>query len=244
MSTRPILVVFPHPDDETLALGSLLARYAAEGVPITYLCATRGGAGRNMGLPLQATRETLPLVREQELRSACQALGIKDLRLLGFQDRLLEFEDLEDLVRPITQALETLQPSRVYTYYPEHGYHPDHDTLSRAVVVAMQRLPEEQRPQLFGTVFSEAALAALGEPDLTVPTAEYLPAHLAAVRAHRTQTAAMIAQTEARMAQDPDFRAQVEENRRTLNVKLWLYPFGTQGVRPSALPKDEQRSVS
>ena len=244
MSTRPILVVFPHPDDETFALGALLARHAAEGVPITYLCATRGGAGRNMGLPLQATRETLPQIREQELRAACQALGIQDLRLLGFQDRLLEFEDLEDLVRPIMQVLEALQPSRVYTYYPEHGYHPDHDTLSRAVVVALQRLPEEQRPRLFGTVFSEAALAALGEPDLIVPTAEYLQAHLEAFRAHRSQTAAMIAQTEARMAQDPAFRAQVEENRRTMSVKLWLYPFGTQGVRPSPLSTDEKRSVS
>ena len=31
-----LIVIFPHPDDETLGLGSTLARYSAEGVE-TYL---------------------------------------------------------------------------------------------------------------------------------------------------------------------------------------------------------------
>ncbi len=231
MSEQPILMVFPHPDDETFALGGLLALHAAQGTPVTYLCATRGEAGRNMGQPLRANRETLPAIREAELRDACAVLGIHDLRLLGFRDRMLEFEDPEDLVRPVQEALLELRPSRVYTYYPEHGYHPDHDAMSRAVVQAVERLPPEERPELLGTVFSEAALAALGEPDLVVPTAAYGEVVRAAFRAHQTQTAAEIARVEARMAADEAFRAQVEENRRNMAVKLWIYPVETGGVR-------------
>lgn len=238
----PVLVVFPHPDDETFAVGGLLAMHAAEGIPVTYLCATRGEAGRNMGSPLCATRETLPEIRERELREACAILGVQELRLLGFRDRMLEFEDLDDLARPVLDALLELRPSRVYTYYPEHGYHPDHDAMSRAVVRAIGQLPAAERPLLLGTVFSEAALEALGEPDLVIPTAAYGDAVRAAARAHRTQTAAAIAQTEARMETDEAFRAQVEENRRTMAVKLWIYPLDTGGVR-GPVPSDvESRS--
>jgi bacillithiol biosynthesis deacetylase BshB2 len=239
MPEQPILMVFPHPDDETFAVGGLLAMHAAEGTPVTYLCATRGEAGRNMGQPNRANRETLPDIREAELREACAVLGIEDLRLLGFRDRLLEFEDPEDLARPVLEAVRELRPSRVYTYYPEHGYHPDHDAMSRAVVRAVAQLPAEEQPVVLGTVFSEAALAALGEPDLVVPTAAYGEVVRAALRAHQTQTAAEIAKVEARMAVDEAFRAQVEENRRTMAVKLWIYPIETGGVRAGPEKKAE-----
>jgi len=40
-----LLAVFPHPDDETLGLGSTLARYSAQGIEIYLACATRGERG-------------------------------------------------------------------------------------------------------------------------------------------------------------------------------------------------------
>jgi len=194
-----------------------------------------------MGHPIVGTRETLPEIREAELQEACAILGIQDVRLLGFRDRMLEFEALEDLARPVTEALLELRPSRVYTYYPEYGYHPDHDAMSRAVVLAIRGLPAEQRPVLLGTVFSEATLAALGEPDEVIPTAAYGETLRAALRAHHTQTAAMIAETERRMEEDEAFRAQVEEARSKMAAKLWVYPIDTNGVRRP--PQESQVST-
>jgi len=231
MTPSPILVVFPHPDDETLAIGDVLALHAREGAPITYLCATRGEAGRNMGRPVSANRETLPAIREQELREACRILGIHDVRLLGFRDRTLEFENPHELARPVLEALRELRPERVYTYYPEFGYHPDHDAMSYAVVLAVRELPPEERPVIMGAAFSDAALQALGEPDVVIPTSSVWDAYFAAVRAHRTQTAAWIARMEARMADDAEYHAKVLEERRTKSVKLWVYPLETNGVR-------------
>ncbi len=43
--TLKLLAVLPHPDDETLGMGSTLARYAAEGVETYLVCATRGERG-------------------------------------------------------------------------------------------------------------------------------------------------------------------------------------------------------
>ena len=40
-----ILVIFAHPDDESHGPGGTLAKYAAEGAKVHYLCATHGEAG-------------------------------------------------------------------------------------------------------------------------------------------------------------------------------------------------------
>jgi LmbE family N-acetylglucosaminyl deacetylase len=40
-----LLVVFAHPDDESMGMGGTLAKYAAEGVEMYYVCASRGERG-------------------------------------------------------------------------------------------------------------------------------------------------------------------------------------------------------
>ena len=40
-----LLAVLPHPDDETLGMGATVARYAAEGIAVYLVCATRGERG-------------------------------------------------------------------------------------------------------------------------------------------------------------------------------------------------------
>jgi LmbE family N-acetylglucosaminyl deacetylase len=72
--TLRLLAIFPHPDDETLGMGSTIARYAAEGVGTYLVCATRGergwfeSEGPNPGL------EGVARIREAELRCAAQAM--------------------------------------------------------------------------------------------------------------------------------------------------------------------------
>ena len=44
-----VLVIFPHPDDETFSSAGTLARYIDNGVPVTYACLTLGQMGRNLG---------------------------------------------------------------------------------------------------------------------------------------------------------------------------------------------------
>ncbi len=42
---RTLMFVGAHPDDETFGVGGTLAQYAAGGVKVYYVCATRGEAG-------------------------------------------------------------------------------------------------------------------------------------------------------------------------------------------------------
>ena len=92
-----VLVIFPHPDDESFSSAGTLARYIDHGVPVTYACLTLGQMGRNLGNPPFATRETLPDIREKELENAMEAIGITDLRKMGLRDKTVEFEPHDEM---------------------------------------------------------------------------------------------------------------------------------------------------
>ncbi|QSO48947.1 bacillithiol biosynthesis deacetylase BshB2 [Alicyclobacillus mengziensis] len=208
---RHVLVLFPHPDDETLAVGGTIAFHAKAGSPVTYACFTLGQMGRNMGKPFFANRESLPTIREQELREACNALGITDLRMLGFRDKTLEFEDPELLIRIITDLIKELNPSLVITYYPGYCVHPDHEAVARATVEAIRRLQPADRPKLYCQAFSRDHFEALGERDIIVDTRGVWEERYLAIKAHKSQTALRVAEIEAGLKGDPEERDRVIE---------------------------------
>lgn len=43
---RHVLVIFPHPDDETFSSAGTLASYIQKGIPVTYACLTLGQNGQ------------------------------------------------------------------------------------------------------------------------------------------------------------------------------------------------------
>ncbi|MGE5702833.1 MAG: bacillithiol biosynthesis deacetylase BshB2, partial [Clostridia bacterium] len=163
-----VLLVFPHPDDETYGPGGSIILHAKAGTPITYLCGTLGEMGRQMGSPITANRETLPKIRKRELQEACKHLGITDLRLMGYHDKTVEFEDRQAMAERIYQVAMEIQPTIVYTYYPGHSVHPDHEAMAEATIEALKRIPAEQRPVLYCIAFSSNHRQVLGEPDVVV----------------------------------------------------------------------------
>ncbi|MBA7573510.1 1D-myo-inositol 2-acetamido-2-deoxy-alpha-D-glucopyranoside deacetylase [subsurface metagenome] len=72
---RTLCFIGAHPDDETFGLGNTLAHYAAAGVSVYYICATRGEAGMNK---LNQLREftSLAELRLDELNCAAKILGL------------------------------------------------------------------------------------------------------------------------------------------------------------------------
>ena len=88
------MAVLAHPDDESLGVGGTLAKYAAEGVEVFLLTATRGDAGRYHGHPSgrsAASRSAaLASIREAELRAAAAVLGVREVSVLDYHDRYLD----------------------------------------------------------------------------------------------------------------------------------------------------------
>lgn len=200
---RHILVVFPHPDDEAFGVSGTLAQYANASVPITYACLTLGEMGRNLGNPPFATRESLPEIRREELKKAAEAIGIQDLRMMGLRDKTVEFEDDEKMVQMMTSLINEVNPSLIITFYPNYAVHPDHEATARAVVRAVRRIDEEQRPRLYGVAFANNTLDELGEPDIVNDIRDVKEQKMNAMKAHNSQTGWML-QEEAKRQEEGD----------------------------------------
>lgn len=182
-----ILVVYPHPDDEAFSVAGTLAKYIDGGAFVTYACLTLGEMGRNMGIPPFANRVTLPAIRKKELEESAQAIGIQDLRMLGFHDKMIEFEDPYLLDTRIMTLLEELNPTLVITFYPGYSVHPDHDATGAAVIRTISRIPAEKRPNVYCVAFSKNHEQAIGKADVIVDVTEFLEQKMGSIQAHRSQ---------------------------------------------------------
>lgn len=188
MMEERILVVFPHPDDESFGTAGTIIQYRQQNVPVTYACGTLGEMGRNMGKPVFANRETLPDIRKQELHEACHIMGLEDLRLLGLRDKTVEFEDPDELAERMKRLIKDVQPTLVITHYPGYAVHPDHDALGAAVVAGASRISKEERPVVRCHAFSENTEADLGEPDVIWDVTDVYDQKINALKAHDSQT--------------------------------------------------------
>ena len=84
---RSILAISAHPDDESLFAGGTLAMYAKRGHDV-YILETTRGEGGEVGEPPLTTKENLGAYREQEVRKAARALGVRDIFFLPFLFRM------------------------------------------------------------------------------------------------------------------------------------------------------------
>lgn len=85
MGNRTLLCVHPHPDDESIACGGVLARYGCEGVTTHVVTCTGGEAGENLaGIDLDGHDVTWH--RRREMAAAVRALELDGHTWLGYRD--------------------------------------------------------------------------------------------------------------------------------------------------------------
>ncbi|MDX1646975.1 MAG: PIG-L family deacetylase [Longimicrobiales bacterium] len=138
--SRPLtlLAVFAHPDDESLGVGGTLARYAAEGVDVELVCATRGEKGRYFDNTDRPSDEEVGRTREEELRCAADVLGIRRVSFLDYVDGELGSADPTEAVHRIVEHIHRVRPQVVVTFDPFGVYgHPDHVAISQLTVSAV-----------------------------------------------------------------------------------------------------------
>src|SRR5215472_13793709 len=84
------MAVLAHPDDESLGCGGTLAKYAAAGIEVHLITATRGERGRFGAPGAKATPAEVGAAREAELRAAAAELGLNEVILLNYPDGALD----------------------------------------------------------------------------------------------------------------------------------------------------------
>ncbi|MCV7121427.1 PIG-L family deacetylase [Mycobacterium nebraskense] len=104
---RRLIVVAPHPDDETLGLGAMIAQLIASGVDVRLVSVSDGGAAQP-GATLSG-RIRLATTRRYELHRATGVLGLAPPTRLGLPDgELANHEDR--LTGALVEILRTAGP--------------------------------------------------------------------------------------------------------------------------------------
>lgn len=137
-SALKLLAVFPHPDDESLGLGSTLTRYSAEGVETYLVCATRGERGWFESEGSDPGFEAVARIREEELRCAADHLGLREVCFLDYIDGDVDQAEPAGIIAKIVTQIRRIQPQVVVTFSPDGAYgHPDHIALSQFTNAAL-----------------------------------------------------------------------------------------------------------
>jgi LmbE family N-acetylglucosaminyl deacetylase len=128
---RNILVITPHPDDESIGCGGALCRHTARGDRVTSVFLTSGELGLEH-LP----REEAWRVREGEAEAAAEVLGLADLAFLRLPDWFVgeSVDKAAALLRPI---LAREAPQTIYLPH-RREWHPDHRAALAVVRAALR----------------------------------------------------------------------------------------------------------
>lgn len=147
-SSKRLILVHAHPDDETINNGVTMAKYATNGVDVTLVTCTRGEEGEVLVASLANLSsdkdDKLGEHREIELKNAMDELGIQDFRFLGapnikWRDSgmmgmpqnegkdVFWQSDLEEAANELVKIILEIKPQVLITYDEFGGYgHPDH----------------------------------------------------------------------------------------------------------------------
>jgi LmbE family N-acetylglucosaminyl deacetylase len=195
LEDRPFIIVAPHPDDESLACGGLIAHACARGLRAKVVIVTDGAGSHPNSKAYPPDR--LSALREDEAKQAGAEPGLRqeDMLFLRLPDRFVphEGEEAERAIEAIVDCARKIGAGSLFVGW-RHVPHCDHEASYR-IARAVQRRAGEIR--LFEYVI-------WGH---TLPPTEVDPMHSGfriridrdarekkrrAIAAHRSQTSALI----------------------------------------------------
>lgn len=128
MTGKPddVLVVAPHPDDETLGCAGVIQRHQEDGDRLHWLI------GTEMSPEAGYTPEQIA-ARDEEIKSVTRMLRFVTVKRLGYPAAALGEVALRNLIQRMANALDEIRPSILYLPYP-HDAHSDHRMIFEAAV--------------------------------------------------------------------------------------------------------------
>ncbi len=184
---KKVLCVQPHPDDNEIGMGGIIAKLAANGCEIHYLTVTDGRLG-DMGTDFSP--DQLAEVRQSEGEAAGRKLGASKFFWLHHKDGSLN--DVPALASEIADVIRQEQYDTIFCPDPWLNYeaHYDHVVTGRACAQAaiscsLKSYPEETTTapcQLNGVGFYFTAA-----PNVVEDITEFFDLKFEAIALHQTQ---------------------------------------------------------
>lgn len=175
----PMLIIAPHPDDETLGAGGLIAAQRARGIDVVVAAVTDGEHA-------YAQSEGLAEERRVEQTQALARLGVAADKIVRFG---LPDSDVPDHEQTLVERLTSLVNKETHVVAPWQGdYHSDHTACGRAAEQVVRETGATLTSYFFWTYH-------FGNPDLLKSlqlrcfplNPELLQAKTEALRCHKSQ---------------------------------------------------------
>jgi LmbE family N-acetylglucosaminyl deacetylase len=191
-----LIVVAPHPDDESLACGGLIAEARAQGRPVRVVIVSDGTGSH----PASKTypRARLRELRETEARNAVTELGldpVEDIVFLRLPDRFVPSDGprAEKAITAIVECVEQVGARALFVSWRDDP-HCDHQASYRIARAVQRQLPSLRLYEY--TVWGSALPAATPvEPvndGFRIRIEQRLTRKRRAIAAHRSQTTDLI----------------------------------------------------
>jgi LmbE family N-acetylglucosaminyl deacetylase len=174
-----LLVIAPHPDDESIGCGGLIALHRSERRECRVVIVTDGMAATS------ATDDAYRNLREEETRRGLALLGGADVRFLRVPDRQAA-TDSPQIATSLAKQLADFRPDLLLAPSPLE-IHPDHVAVSRALVDAIQQEPS-LRGLLAMTRVAFYEVSQPFQPNCLVDISAVAEQKWEAIRQHQSQT--------------------------------------------------------
>lgn len=137
LNKKPVIVFSPHPDDETIGCGGMIALKRSQGIPVKVVFLTDGRYGR----PEWIQPEDIINVRQQEAMNALNLLGVEktEIHFFGLTDcslAQLNSGKRQQLIDDLIILIKSFEPGEVYVPHSKDG-HPDHEATYALVRTAI-----------------------------------------------------------------------------------------------------------
>src|SRR5215468_4701649 len=136
-----VLVVAPHPDDESIGCGGTICLHRERGERVHIVFLTSGERGID-GVPAEMARR----IREAEAAEALKVLEVARMDCLRLPD-LGVAANWEEGVSRLAEILAAHPPDLIHLPHPEDG-HPDHEATLPLVRSAVSQLCRTEPPEL------------------------------------------------------------------------------------------------
>ena len=137
ITNNSIVIIAPHPDDETFGCAGLIALKVGQGVDVSVIFLTNGEKSL-----LGVSKEEILLHRQNSALNAAKSLGVKQTYFMNFSDDVIPRQrdfGFDTAADKVADLIEAIAPSEVFCTHISEGWS-DHTAAAELTRSALQKL--------------------------------------------------------------------------------------------------------